>query len=60
MNMFDEARSVRGMIEMCGITQSQMAKKLGVSQSYVANKLRLLSLTPDEADVIAKVEAMFE
>ena len=48
MNMFDEARSVRGMIEMCDITQSQMAKKLGVSQSYVANKLRLLSLTPDE------------
>lgn len=44
MNMFDEARSVKGMIEMCKMTQEQMASKLGVSQSYVANKLRLLKL----------------
>ena len=54
MNMFDEARSVRGMIEMCGITQSQMAKKLGVSQSYVANKLRLLAFSPYVEKLIKK------
>jgi len=42
MNMFDEARSLKGTIEMCGITQGEMAKRLGVSQSYIANKLRLL------------------
>ena len=41
--MFEQARSVKGMMEMCGMTQSDMAKKLGVSQSYIANKLRLLS-----------------
>ena len=52
MNMFDKARSVRGMMEMCGMTQNEMAKKLGVSQSYVANKLRLLSLTPEEESKI--------
>ena len=50
--MFEEARSVKGMIEMCGMTQSEMAKKLGVSQSYVANKLRLLSLGSDEQERI--------
>lgn len=42
MNMFDEARSLKGTIEMCGITQGEMARRLGVSQSYIANKLRLL------------------
>ncbi|MBQ8529302.1 MAG: hypothetical protein IJ459_06145 [Clostridia bacterium] len=44
MNMFDEARAIRAMMEMCAMTQDGMAKKLGVSQSYVANKLRLLKL----------------
>ena len=44
MNMFEEARAIRGMMEMCSMTQDDMAKKLGVSQSYVANKLRLLKL----------------
>lgn len=44
MNMFDEARSIKGMMEMLGATQNEMAKKLGVSQSYIANKLRLLKL----------------
>ncbi|MBQ8879716.1 MAG: hypothetical protein IJY69_02610 [Clostridia bacterium] len=47
MNMFEEARSVRGMMEMCGLTQSEMAKRLGVSQSYVANKQRLLGYSPE-------------
>ena len=42
MNMFDEARSLLGMVKMCKMTQSELAKKLGVSQSYIANKLRLL------------------
>ena len=44
MNMFEEARAIRAMMEMCAMTQDGMAKKLGVSQSYVANKLRLLKL----------------
>ncbi|MBQ4071853.1 MAG: hypothetical protein IJD51_05550 [Clostridia bacterium] len=42
MNMFDEARTIDGMIRMLGMTQGEIAKKLGVSQSYVGNKLRLL------------------
>lgn len=45
MNMFDEARSISGMMSMMNLTQSEMAKKLGVSQSYVANKIRLLKHT---------------
>lgn len=45
MNMFEEARALRGMIDMCTLTQSEIAKKMGVSQSYVANKLRLLNFS---------------
>lgn len=43
--MFEEARAMQGTIELCRITQSQLAKSLGVTQSYVANKLRLLKLS---------------
>lgn len=42
MDMFDKARAMRGTLELCGITQEELGKRLGVSQSYVANKLRLL------------------
>ena len=43
MNMFEEAEALSGTMRMCGFSQAEMAKKLGVSQSYVANKLRLLA-----------------
>ena len=45
MNMFEEARALRGMISMCALTQSEIAKRMGVSQSYVANKIRLLNFS---------------
>ena len=45
MNMFEEATSIFGMMKMMNLTQNEMAKKLGVSQSYVANKLRLMKHT---------------
>ena len=52
MNMFEKAEAIRQMMEMCSLTQDDMAKKLGVSQSYVANKLRLLKLEGDEREKI--------
>lgn len=45
MNMFDEARALWGTIKMCGVTQEEIAERLNVSQSYVANKLRLLKFS---------------
>ena len=42
MSIFDEARAIETMIKKWGITQAEMAKRMGVSQSYIANKLRLL------------------
>ncbi len=47
MNMFEEARSLAGTMKMCKLTQGGLAKRLGVSQAYVANKLRLLTYSCD-------------
>lgn len=54
MNMFEEAAALSGTIKMCSLSQTEMAKKLGVSQSYVANKLRLLSFDKRARERIIK------
>jgi ParB family chromosome partitioning protein len=54
MDMFDEARAMSGTLELCNITQKELGKRMGVSQSYVANKLRLLSLSPYVEKLIRK------
>lgn len=59
MNMFEEARALRGMISMCSLTQSQIAKQMGVSQSYVANKIRLLNFS-DYAQMLILKAALTE
>ena len=46
MDMFDEARAMSGTLMLCKITQKELGKRMGVSQSYIANKLRLLSFSP--------------
>ncbi len=45
MDMFDEARAILGMINLRKMTQGEVARILGVSQSCVANKLRLLNFS---------------
>ena len=52
MNMFEEARTISGMIEMLGMTQSEVAKRLGTSQSYVGNKVRLLNFSDKIQNII--------
>ena len=52
LDMFDEARAMVATLKLCEITQDELAKRLGVSQSYVANKLRLLKLSDDEISLI--------
>ena len=54
MDMFDEARAMSGTLELCKITQKELAEQMGVSQSYVANKLRLLSFSPYVEKLIRK------
>ena len=46
--MFDQARAFRALLEEYNLTQGEIARKLGISQSAVANKLRLLQYTAEE------------
>ena len=45
MNIFEEARTIRTTMKLGGITQSKLASMMGVSQPYIANKLRLLNFS---------------
>ena len=42
------------MLKMCSVSQSELAKRLGVSQSYIANKIRLLKFSPEIQERISK------
>ena len=52
LDFFEEALSLRCLIEKYGLTQQQTAERIGKTQSAVANKLRLLRLLPETARVI--------
>ena len=56
MNMFDEAESIRKMLSMRDMTQAKLAAMLGVSQPYVANKLRLLGFSSAVRESIIRSE----
>jgi len=47
LDFLDEARGIRRLIDRYGMTESEAARRLGKSQSAVANKLRLLRLPED-------------
>lgn len=44
LTSIEEARSYRNLLDRGYLTQEELANKLGVSQSTIANKLRLLNL----------------
>lgn len=47
LSSVEEARAYRKLLEMDEISQKDLARNLGKSQSFIANKLRLLKLSPD-------------
>ena len=47
LHYFEEAAAIARLIAQYGLSQEQAADKLGKSQSAVANKLRLLRLSPE-------------
>ncbi|MDF2501585.1 MAG: parB-like partition protein [Anaerosporomusa subterranea] len=47
LHFLEEAEGYQLLISQFGLTQDEMAKRVGKSQSTVANKLRLLKLEPD-------------
>ncbi|UXR78338.1 MULTISPECIES: ParB/RepB/Spo0J family partition protein [unclassified Staphylococcus] len=46
LSAVEEAEAYKKLLAFEGITQAELAKSVGKSQSFIANKLRLLKLTP--------------
>ncbi|WP_324627693.1 ParB/RepB/Spo0J family partition protein, partial [Bacillus paranthracis] len=46
LSVVEEAEAYKKLLEIGDTTQSELAKSLGKSQSFIANKLRLLKLAP--------------
>ncbi len=46
LTFFEEAESYRQLMKYYDMTQEEIAARLGKSQSFVANKIRLLKLSP--------------
>ena len=54
LNFFEQAKAIENLIALFGYTQEQAARRLSVSQSYIANKLRILKLPEEEREIIAE------
>ena len=52
LDFFEEANGFRRLIDQYGLTQEEAARKVGKTQSAVANKLRLLRLSPQNMELI--------
>ena len=52
LNIFEEAMAILTLKELYEMTQEAIAHTLSVSQSYVANKLRILRLTSAEQNMV--------
>ncbi len=54
LGIFEEAEAMEALVRKYGVKQQQIAGMLCVSQSYVANKLRLLRLDDEERRIVAE------
>ena len=52
LDFFEEAQGFRRLIDQYGLTQEEAARKVGKTQSAVANKLRLLRLSAQNMELI--------
>lgn len=48
LQMFEQANAIVNLLREWQITQEEAARRLGMSQSALANKVRLLKLSPEE------------
>ena len=49
LDLFDQAQGIASLIRYWGVTQEEAANRLGIAQSTLANRLRLLKLSPATA-----------
>lgn len=48
LGFFEEAEGIRRLMDEFSLSQQEVSEKLGVAQSTLSNKLRLLKLTPEQ------------
>ena len=58
LNMFEQAYGFKRLIENHGLTQDEVARRMSMSQSAVANKIRLLRLSDAEQRLILESELL--
>lgn len=56
LNPIEEANAIRSLMQECGYTQEEAAKRLGKSRPAVANALRLLNLPKEITDLVVTGE----
>ena len=54
LNCFEEAAAISALLDSGKVTREEAALKLGLAQSTIANKLRLLRLSRDEQKLICE------
>ena len=54
LNIFEQAQAIEALIDTYNLTQEEIARRLSNSQSFIANKLRLLRLSSTERELIIK------
>jgi ParB family transcriptional regulator, chromosome partitioning protein len=52
LNPIEKAWSLRGLVENFGLTQDQIAQRLGIERSSVSNMIRLTELEPEIAEMV--------
>jgi len=57
LNPIEEAKAYRSMVESVGLTQDEIARRIGVSRPAVSNSLRLLSLA-DQVQTLLEAGAI--
>ena len=53
-DMFEQGAAMHTLCQLYGHTQTTLANKLGVSQSYIGNKIRLLQFSMQEQELIRR------
>lgn len=56
LDVWEEAIALRRLITLYHLSQDEVARRVGKSQSAVANKLRLLKLPPDVIDILRQAQ----
>ncbi|MCQ2432180.1 MAG: ParB/RepB/Spo0J family partition protein [Clostridia bacterium] len=52
LNMFEQAGAIAALMDMHAMTQEEIARSLSLSQSCIANRLRILKLTEEERNIV--------